>query len=126
MRWRWMNFTQTCAHQDLWDFRSALFGRRMMRKSGTGTRVPVWAWDLYEVTYAECAASWGANPERDPRPFRIFNDRLQRAAFVVNKPSGVDPEVFSSALRLGGWTAVEALHSRLRPAPRLSPLSGAV
>jgi hypothetical protein len=124
MRWRWVNFTQTHVPQDLWDFRTSLFGRRMMRRSGTGTRVPAWVWDLYEVTYVEAAVSWGTQPERDPRPLGIFNDRLQRAAFVVNKPGGIDPEVFSSALRLGGWVAVQALHAFLRPAPRLSPESG--
>ena len=122
MRWKWVNFTYKRVPDDLYAFRQVLWGYpRMIRKSGTGSRVPAWTWDLYEVTYAEFAATWGAHPENDPRPRPAFVERLRVAVSIVNKPGGVDPEVFGAALRLGGWDAARALHEYLRPAPRLYP-----
>ena len=116
MRWRWMNFTLYNVPNDLYVFRNTLWNYpRMIRKSKTGSRVPAWTWDLYEVTYAEFAATWGARPENDPRPRPVFEERLRAAIPVVNKPGGVDPEVFCAALRLGGWEAARSLHSQLRP-----------
>lgn len=113
MKWKWLNFTRARCPNEFWDFRGSLGGYRFMRASNGGTRVPVWVWSLWEFTRAECAASWGAHPERDPRPSNVFRERLRRAACVVNKPGGVDPEAFSAALALGGWDAVCGLDKRL-------------
>jgi hypothetical protein len=80
----------------------------LIRKSGTGSRVPAWIWDLYEATCAECAASWGPGPG-DTRIAPEFRIRLDAALSVVNKPDGVDPTAFSAALKLGGWAAARDL-----------------
>jgi hypothetical protein len=89
-----------------------------------GTRVPVWTLDLWDATIIELEKRIG--PTYPTKLRGVFRERVRRCAAVVNKPGGVDPDVFAAALRLGGWVAAQALHSRLRPAPRLSPLSGAV
>lgn len=130
MRWKWLDFTQHRVPEKLWDFHESLAGHRLMRAAKDpeskkdGTRVPVWTLDLWDATIIELEKRIG--PTYPTKLRGVFRERVRRCAAVVNKPGGVDPDVFAAALRLGGWVAAQALHSRLRPAPRLSPLSGAV
>lgn len=111
MKWKWLNFTHKCVSAEFEDFQTSLRGLRCMRTSNGGTHVPVWTLDLWDATIRELDERIGPTyPTKLPG---VFRTRVLRCVTVVNKPGGVDPDVFSAALALGGWEAASALHPRL-------------